>query len=265
MNRLYYAGVISKEPPKEIQIFLSLLSFKLKEEGMILRAINYKDLDNPFIRGVSEPENMEIFMIKEIFNIYSECFEPTPYLNGKKIYFTEEGRNSAYIYNLPLKFKSNIDLLRIMRNEIRQEDIPDLILSYYQVMGYSEIKDKVYHFEPVSMVICWTEDECISHSTRTEETGIAGQVISIADMSYINIPIYNLSIKEHRDILNNYLLGSVSLKSLLNYKNNRQIKIEEHLSMIKKLTKSSDKNRKKVSNDLNNLLMDFYIEPEIPF
>lgn len=45
---------------------------------------------------------------------------------------------------------------------------------------------------PSHILICWTPDGCISHSTRTIKTGGTGTAISIAD--HYGITIYNLQI-----------------------------------------------------------------------
>jgi hypothetical protein len=43
---------------------------------------------------------------------------------------------------------------------------------------------------PSTFVVCWTPDGCVSHNTRTCDTGGTGQAISIA--STVNIPVINL-------------------------------------------------------------------------
>ncbi len=45
--------------------------------------------------------------------------------------------------------------------------------------------------EPSQYCICWTPDGCISHATRTIQTGGTGTAISIAD--HYNVPIINLA------------------------------------------------------------------------
>lgn len=45
--------------------------------------------------------------------------------------------------------------------------------------------------DPSQYCICWTPDGCISHATRTIQTGGTGTAISIAD--HYNVPIINLA------------------------------------------------------------------------
>ena len=48
---------------------------------------------------------------------------------------------------------------------------------------------------PSSFLICWTRDSCISHSTRSIQTGGTGTAISIAD--HYGVEIFNLARSEH--------------------------------------------------------------------
>lgn len=51
---------------------------------------------------------------------------------------------------------------------------------------------------PSTCLITWTKDGCISHQTRTEETGYVGTAISVAE--HFRVPIYNLNLPEHLKI-----------------------------------------------------------------
>ena len=56
---------------------------------------------------------------------------------------------------------------------------------------------------PSSFLICWTRDSCISHSTRSIQTGGTGTAISIAN--HYNIPIFNLARPDHLTRLVNFV------------------------------------------------------------
>ena len=49
--------------------------------------------------------------------------------------------------------------------------------------------------QPSSFLVCWTPDGCISHGSRTRQTGGTGTAISIAD--HYGIPVFNLARPEH--------------------------------------------------------------------
>lgn len=55
---------------------------------------------------------------------------------------------------------------------------------------------------PSSFLICWTPDGCVSHETRSIQTGGTGTAISIA--SAYGIPVFNLARADHRARLEQY-------------------------------------------------------------
>ena len=48
---------------------------------------------------------------------------------------------------------------------------------------------------PSTFLMCWTQDGCVTHATRTIKTGGTGTALSIAD--YYNVPIFNLGRPAH--------------------------------------------------------------------
>lgn len=72
----------------------------------------------------------------------------------------------------------------------------------YQVLGY-DLKT------PSKFIICYTEDGCKSHLTRTPKTGGTGLAISVA--SKLGIPIINLGDKDDLELIKN-LLKSINEK-----------------------------------------------------
>jgi len=58
----------------------------------------------------------------------------------------------------------------------------------FQVLGFSLDS-------PSKFLICWTPDGCISHETRTIQTGGTGTAISIA--FFYHVPVFNLARPEH--------------------------------------------------------------------
>ena len=52
---------------------------------------------------------------------------------------------------------------------------------------------------PSRFLICWTPDGCITHATRTIETGGTGTAISIAD--HYGVEVFNLARPEHLERL----------------------------------------------------------------
>lgn len=56
---------------------------------------------------------------------------------------------------------------------------------------------------PSQYCICWTPDGCVSHATRSIQTGGTGTAISIAD--HYGIPVVNLCIPAHFNIWANWV------------------------------------------------------------
>jgi len=56
---------------------------------------------------------------------------------------------------------------------------------------------------PSKFLVCWTEDACISHQTRTISTGGTGTAISIAD-NY-GVQIFNLANSDHLNRIKSFL------------------------------------------------------------
>lgn len=83
-----------------------------------------------------------------------------------------------------------------MFNKLTPTSQKYIIRNTFQVLG-RDLEN------PSSFVICWTSDGAVTDSERSKETGGTGQVISIADT--YDIPLYNLSRSEHRDVVLNHL------------------------------------------------------------
>lgn len=67
----------------------------------------------------------------------------------------------------------------------------------FQVLGHT-LDD------PSALMICWTPDGCVSHKTRSINTGGTGTAISIAE--YYNIPIFNLRNPSHQQYIADKLI-----------------------------------------------------------
>ena len=59
---------------------------------------------------------------------------------------------------------------------------------------------------PVDFLLCWTEDACTSHATRTRETGGTGQAIALASLK--GIPVINIKNASWREQLKEALANA---------------------------------------------------------
>lgn len=61
MNKLYYAGIGSRETPNSILTIMTKTAHELENNGWILRSGGAKGADQAFERGVSDKSHKEIF------------------------------------------------------------------------------------------------------------------------------------------------------------------------------------------------------------
>lgn len=66
----------------------------------------------------------------------------------------------------------------------------------FQVLG-SDLRS------PSEFLVCWTQDGCISHSSRSVRTGGTGTAISIANAN--GVTVFNLARPEHRARLERFV------------------------------------------------------------
>lgn len=158
----YYAGIGSRETPKEILQLMQRIALDLSAAGYILRSGGADGADLAFEDG---------------------CWTPTT--TQKEIFLPWKGfnNNTSPLYVIPDK-AFEISSQYHPRWKHLKEPVKKLMArNAQQVLGKNLDS-------PVEFVICFSSDGCTKHSERTEATGGTGQAISIA--SAHNIPVYNL-------------------------------------------------------------------------
>lgn len=156
----HYAGIGSRETPKDIRKVITSLASKLEEKGWTLRSGGANGADAAFESGVKDPENMEIFLPETTFNGRSAT--NPGYISIMMLEAYEDAMNTVSKYH-PATHKLSPFAKRLMaRNSM-------------QVLG-QDLKT------PSNMVICWTPNG--------EVVGGTGQALRIA--KDYDIPIFNL-------------------------------------------------------------------------
>lgn len=156
-----FAGIGSRTTPKNILIQMRKLASVAAKKGHILRSGGASGADTSFELGCNDSNgNKEIFLPWKNFNRNTSLLY-TPTENAKLI---------ASEIHLGWKFMKLPAKLLIARN-------------MHQILGIN-LND------PVSCVICWTEDGCESIEQYSIKTGGTGSAIALASIQ--NIPIYNL-------------------------------------------------------------------------
>lgn len=162
MTTKYYAGIGSRDTPKEICELMTLIASVLEEKEFILRSGGATGADSAFELGVKN-NNKQIFLPWQRFNNN----ESPLYQVGPK------ALEIAQKYHPNWNALSNSGKLLMGRNS-------------YQVLGYYITDETVYS----SFIVCWTKNGLADGGT--------GQAIRIA--TDYNIPIYNLYYEKYRDI-----------------------------------------------------------------
>lgn len=152
-----YAGIGSRETPKDILFLMSKIAFRLEQLGFTLRSGGAKGADTAFQKGT---RTAEIYLPKQYFNgNVSDFHTPDP-----------EAFKITKRFHPAYNSLSDFAKLLMARNA-------------HQILG------PALH-TPCLFVVCWTQDGCEHSRDRTFKTGGTGQAISIA--SGMNIPIFNL-------------------------------------------------------------------------
>jgi len=150
----YYTGIGSRKTPKEILYIMKDIATQLALKDFILRSGGADGADKEFEYGCDLVNGK-----KEIY-LAKHCT-----LNAQKIalqFHPAWNRCSPYAQLLHGR-------------------------NTFQVLGRDLSTSS-------NFLICWTQDGCKNHKTRTIKTGGTGTAISIAD--HYNVPIYNLKRKE---------------------------------------------------------------------
>lgn len=144
----YYAGIGSRNTPKDILELMTKVAAKLEKAGWTLRSGGAVGADKAFEKGVRLKKNKEIYLATG--NISQEAWDSV---------------NEFHPYPQALKPYPRALMAR----------------NYHQITG----KDN--NAKKSKFVICWTPDGCKSHTERTIKTGGTGQAISIASSLGVEI------------------------------------------------------------------------------
>lgn len=162
MEKAYfaYAGIGSRETPKDVIKVIRLIAARLEKEGWILRSGGAKGADSAFEEGIKDPANMEIFLPSSFFN--GKSANRTGFINSLKSPVYAEADKTVEKYHPCPEKLSEFPRKLMARNAM-------------QIMGF-EMNS------PVKMVIAWTRGG--------KTIGGTGQALRMAFSK--KIPILNL-------------------------------------------------------------------------
>lgn len=167
----WYTGVGSRDAPKDVLDLMTEIARKMASLGFMLRTGNARGSDRAFSLGAG----------------------------GKKIIFNPEDATENYIKIARSLYPNTRiwDGLKPVAKALHGRNV-------LQMYGYGLL-------QPSEYVICWTEDGCDHHSTRTLRTGGTGTVISLATLdcplrfSGFRPNFVNLARHDHRQAWENWV------------------------------------------------------------
>ena len=162
-----YAGIGSRESPKDILAIMTRVASKLAKAGYTLRSGGAGGADNAFEAGVQLDINKQIFL-------------PWQGFNGRNSHFSKP-TEAAYV--MAASFHPAWDRCSRGAQALHARNC-------HQVLGYDLLS-------PVEFVMCWTRDG--------KDTGGTGQAMRIAMAN--DIRIWNLQIPEHLELTTNWMEG----------------------------------------------------------
>ena len=188
---MYYAGIGSRTTPAEILSLMKKIARRAAEQSWTLRSGAAPGADTAFEIGADAARGeKEIYLPFENYRGRST--------REKGVFVPKMLGNYQQAVKLADKYHPDFSSLDDYQEHIIRDG--------YQVLG-QDLNT------PVKLVICWTEDGCLSHQDRTALTGGTGQAISLA--SDRNVPIYNLKLAAHREKLISWLEEKFSLTELI--------------------------------------------------
>lgn len=202
LKRKYYAGIGSRNTPKDIINLMSEISAKLFSEGWTCRTGGAIGADTAFEQGAilagrsQHLNTIQVFKpngtIREWF--YSSPFKETP---SKRII-----RLPDDCWNLATEIASqNHPVWHHLKGYTKNL----MIRNVFQILG--TVKKVEYetgtHLEmnKSSFVLCWTPDGATQNTTR--QTGGTGMAIRVANS--FKVPVFNLQRRDHRERLERWL------------------------------------------------------------
>lgn len=164
----YYAGIGSRETPKDVCNKMTEIASLLEKQDFVLRSGGAQGADHAFEIGISDPLMMDIYLPYINFNNKS----------GSKYIFISTFDHSNY--------KAAYESLKYHPRGFNMSHGTKVMMirNYFQACGLVNQSNS-------SFVICWTPKGANGYTIKTTyDDGGSGQCIRIAAAH--NIPVYNL-------------------------------------------------------------------------
>lgn len=164
----YYAGIGARKAPEDILKKMSLIAFRLRQEGYILRSGGAVGSDSAFMSSAG---------------VKSEIFKANDFSNNGHFTFPRwvEEEVVKHCWECPIENMRPFIAALIKRNMM-------------QILGKNGDS-------PVDFVICWTpmDDPC--------DKGSGGTRYATRCAVHHGIPVFNLKNNDHKSIINEVIIG----------------------------------------------------------
>lgn len=184
-NKRYYTGVGSRETPFEIYLVMMACAMIFEKQGYILRSGTALGADSAFEQGITNPDNAEIY-------IPYKSFPQKMWKNNSNIkYIIPSENKDKYFEANNLLMRNN---LYKRWNTVKQDWVMKLHnRNIFQVLGKNLNKKEKSLF-----CLCYTSCGSTTYDqTDPNRTGGTGTAINTS--SFFDVPVFNLSKKEHLD------------------------------------------------------------------
>lgn len=158
---MFYAGIGSRETPKEVIDQMRQFAYQAAKKGWVLRSGGANGADTAFEDGCDDGKGK-----KEIF-----------------LPWREFNQNSSPLYSVDDRALALAKEIHPAYNSLSRTAKLLIGRNMHQVLGKTLS-------QPVACVVCWTPDSCKHHTQYTRTTGGTGSAIALA--SILDIPIFNI-------------------------------------------------------------------------
>jgi hypothetical protein len=176
-----YAGVGSRETPRQVLDSIEVVAARLAQGGWTLRTGMSPGADQAFYRGaVAGHGRVELYLPRPAFETHARSPR-----EGPNVFVLSEPTDAAH--SLAARFHPSWTALSTDARHLRARDV-------HQVLGRDLLA-------PVALVLCWTRDGSVDGTGPC--VGGTGQALRIAH--HHGIAVLNLSRPEHIRQLSRYV------------------------------------------------------------
>ena len=182
LHKCMWTGIGSQKTPEIFKYFMASITYVLALKGFALRSGRAKGADNFFEIGVPHfmKHKTEIYLPQKNFGTNTGC---------RSFYITDSDELMEAMYIID-KHNIHDNWHELINSKGSSFAVAAHTRNVFQCLGFLYRNP-----QPSKFVICWTKCGSITHGETTSFSGGTRTAIRLADQ--YNIPVYNLSRREH--------------------------------------------------------------------